>query len=172
MQQPDNISALASEPVERQFLVFRLGREEFGLEILKVQEIRSYDAVTRIPNSPNFVKGVFNLRGAIVPIIDLRMKFNLETTEYGPSTVVIMLNFSSRTIGVIVDGVSDVIGLDADSIQPVPEFSTIFSNEYLIGLATVAQRMIILIDIEKLLTQHEVALPNEITAHVEEAHHV
>lgn len=158
--------------LQREFLTFKLGQEEFGLEILKVQEIRSYDLVTRIPNSPIFVKGVINLRGAIVPILDLRMKFGLESIEYDEFTVVIVLNFSGRTIGVIVDTVSDVVGLNAGEIRPTPEFSTVFAGEYLIGLATVEQRMVILVDIEKLLTQQDVALPNEASAQVEETYHV
>lgn len=172
MGTPSRADSPSDMSVQREFLTFKLGREEFGLEILKVQEIRSYGAVTRIPNSPDFVKGVINLRGTIVPIVDLRMKFSLETIEYDDFTVVIMLNFSGRTIGVIVDAVSDVIGLSAGNVQPAPEFSTVFASEYLIGLATVEQRMIILVDIEKLLTQHDVALPNEVSAQVEESYHV
>lgn len=172
MEKLGSVSAFSDAGMQREFLTFKLGREQFGLEILKVQEIRSYDDVTRIPNSPNFVKGVVNLRGAIVPILDLRMKFNLEAIEYDEFTVVIVLNFAGRTIGVIVDGVSDVVALSAGDIQPAPDFSTVFSGEYLIGLATVEQRMIILVDIEKLLTQHDVSLPNEVSAQLEQAHHV
>lgn len=172
MEKLGSASSSVDVGLQQEFLTFKLGREEFGLEILKVQEIRSYDAVTRIPNSPNFVKGVVNLRGAIVPILDLRMKFGLESIEYDEFTVVIVLNFPGRTIGVIVDTVSDVVGLSAAEIQPPPEFNTVFAGEYLIGLATVEQRMIILVDIEKLLTQQDVALPNEATAQVEETYHV
>ena len=172
MEKLSSVSAISDMSIEQEFLTFKLGAEEFGLEILKVQEIRSYDAVTRIPNSPNFVKGVINLRGAIVPILDLRMKFNLDAIEYDEFTVVIVLSFAGRTIGVIVDAVSDVIGLNASEIQPAPEFSAVFASEYLIGLATVDQRMIILVDIEKLLTQHDVALPNEVAAQLEETYHV
>lgn len=154
----------------KEFLTFRLGQEEFGIEILKVQEIRSYNVVTRIPNSPNFVKGVINLRGAIVPILDLRMKFNLEQIAYDEFTVVVILNFPGRTIGVIVDAVSDVIGLGETEIQPAPEFSASFSAEYLLGLATVEQRMIILVDIEKLMTPEEMLLANDVRQQAEEKH--
>lgn len=152
----------------KEFLTFRLGQEEFGIEILKVQEIRSYNVVTRIPNSPNFVKGVINLRGAIVPILDLRMKFNLEQIAHDEFTVVVILNFPGRTIGVIVDAVSDVIGLGETEIQPAPEFSAAFSAEYLLGLATVEQRMIILVDIEKLMTPQDMLLANDVRQQAEE----
>lgn len=153
---------------KKEFLTFKLGAEEFGLEILKVQEIRSYDNVTRIPNAPSFMKGVINLRGTIVPILDMRMKFNLQSIEYNEFTVVIVLNFTGRTIGVIVDAVSDVIGLNDEEIRSAPEFSAIFSAEYLLGLASVDQRMIILVDIEKLMTQQELASACDVPMAVEE----
>lgn len=168
MEMYGKASTATGPSIEKEFLTFKLGQEEFGLEILKVQEIRSYDVVTRIPNSPDFVKGVINLRGSIVPILDLRMKFNLEQIEYDQYTVVIVLNFPGRTLGVVVDAVSDVIGLSDEQIQPAPELSAVFSGEYLLGLATVEQRMIILVDIESLLTQQDAALVNEVSAQAEE----
>jgi purine-binding chemotaxis protein CheW len=138
-------------PGSREFLTFELGDEEYGIDILRVQEIRGYDAVTKIANSPTFIKGVINLRGAIVPIVDLRIRFNLERVEYNEFTVVIILNVLNRTLGIVVDGVSDVAALSLDEIKPPPEFSSTFDTQYLTGLGTVGERMLIIVDIEKLL---------------------
>jgi len=149
-----------AEDVGREFLVFTLGDEEYGIDILKVQEIRGYDAngVTRIANVPPFIKGVTNLRGIIVPIVDLRIKFNLGKVEYNEQTVVIILNLDRRVVGIVVDGVSDVLMLSAAQIRPAPEFGATLSTEYLTGLGTVDERMLILVDIEKLMTSEEMAL--------------
>jgi len=141
-----------------EFLTFTLGAEEYGLDILKVQEIRGYDAVTRIANSPAFIKGVINLRGAIVPIVDLRIKFNLGEPAYDQFTVVIILNIGKRVVGIVVDGVSDVIQLSADKLHPAPEFGSILDTRYILGLGTVEERMVILMDIEKLMTSAEMSL--------------
>src|SRR5512135_2459991 len=107
---------------DREYLTFSLGQEEYGIDILKVQEIRGYDTVTRIANSPAFIKGVINLRGIIVPIVDMRIKFNLDHADYNEMTVVIILNVAGRVIGMVVDGVSDVITLKSEQIKPAPEF--------------------------------------------------
>jgi purine-binding chemotaxis protein CheW len=147
----------SSEPIQ-EFLTFTLGSEEYAIDILRVQEIRGYDQVTAIANSPAFIKGVINLRGAIVPIIDLRIKFNLATVTYDQFTVVIILNVMKRIIGVVVDSVSDVIALAHDAIKPPPEFGSTFNTEYLKGLATVEERMLILVDIEKLMSSDELSL--------------
>jgi len=141
-----------------EFLTFTLGAEEYAIDILRVQEIRGYDQVTTIANSPAFIKGVINLRGAIVPIADLRIKFNLSSVTYDQFTVVIILNVFNRIVGVVVDSVSDVLALTADEIKPAPEFGGAFNSEYLLGLATVAERMLILVDIEKLMSSSELAL--------------
>lgn len=141
-----------------EFLTFTLGNEEYAIDILRVQEIRGYDHVTTIANSPAFIKGVINLRGAIVPIADLRIKFNLSTVTYDQFTVVIILNVFNRIVGVVVDSVSDVLALTDDEIKPPPEFGGGFNSEYLMGLATVAERMLILVDIEKLMSSSELAL--------------
>jgi purine-binding chemotaxis protein CheW len=141
-----------------EFLTFRLGAEEYGVEILKVQEIRGYDAVTSIANTPDFIKGVINLRGVIVPIVDLRIKFNLGQVTYDPFTVVIILNIANRVMGVVVDGVSDVLELDASQIRPAPEFGSVLDTDYIIGLGTAGERMLILVDIERLMTSSEMAL--------------
>ncbi len=114
-----------------EYLIFRLGAEEYGIEILKVQEIRGYDRVTRIANAPKFIAGVTNLRGAIVPIVDLRVKFQLSSAGINESTVVIVLNLGDRVVGIVVDGVSDVLSLEAAKIKPAPDFSVTLSTEYL-----------------------------------------
>ena len=141
-----------------EFLTFTLGKEEYGLDILKVQEIRGYDAVTAIANSPAFIKGVINLRGIIVPIVDMRIKFNLGKVEYNEYTVVIILNVAKRVVGMVVDGVSDVITLASEQIKPAPEFGSAFDTRYLTGLGTVDDRMLILVDIEKLMGSRDMEL--------------
>ena len=133
-------------------LTFTLGAEEYGIDILKVQEIRGYDTVTRIANTPEFIKGVINLRGVIVPIIDMRIKFNLGKVEYNEFTVVIILNVGNRVVGMVVDGVSDVITLKPEQIRPAPELSTSLDTGFIRGLGTVDERMIILVDIEGLMS--------------------
>jgi len=142
----------------RELLTFTLGSEEYGIDILKVQEIRGYDAVTTIANSPEFIKGVINLRGIIVPIIDMRIKFNLGNVTYNELTVVIILNVAKRVVGIVVDGVSDVITLTADQLKPAPEFSSSLDTQYITGLGTVDERMIIVIDIERLMTSRDMDL--------------
>ncbi|WP_047533812.1 chemotaxis protein CheW [Methylotenera sp. N17] len=141
-----------------EYLTFVLGTEQYGLEILKVQEIRGYDAVTQIANTPNFIKGVVNLRGKIVPIVDLRIKFNLGKVEYDEFTVVIILNLSGRIVGIVVDGVSDVMALKEEQLREVPSLVTSIDTKYIVGLATVEQHMLILVDIEKLMSSQEMQL--------------
>ena len=145
-----------------EFLTFTLGGEEYGIDILKVQEIRGYDAVTRIANAPSFIKGVINLRGTIVPIVDLRIKFNIGESVYNEFTVVIILNISNRTMGVVVDGVSDVMALSAEQIRPAPEFGAAVDTRYITGLGAIEERMLILLDIEGLMTSGELALQDAI----------
>lgn len=154
------------EDIGSEFLVFTLGEEEYGIDILKVQEIRGYDAatVTRIANVPSFIKGVTNLRGIIVPIVDLRIKFNLGKVEYNEQTVVIILNLDRRVVGIVVDGVSDVLMLNSTQIRPAPEFGATLSTEYLTGLGTIDDRMLILVDIEKMMTSDEMALVEKVAA--------
>ena len=152
--------ASTTEPVQ-EFLTFTLGNEEYAIDILRVQEIRGYDQVTSIANSPAFIKGVINLRGAIVPIVDLRIKFNLPSVTYDPFTVVIILNVLNRIVGIVVDSVSDVLALTPNEIKPAPEFGGSFDTQYLMGLATVEERMLILVNIEQLMSSQEMALLNE-----------
>lgn len=140
---------------ELEVLSFKLGKEEYGIDILKVQEIRGYDSVTRIANTPDHVKGVINLRGVIVPIIDMRIRFNLGTPAYDEFTVVIILNIGKQVVGMVVDSVSDVVTLTAEQIKPPPQFNTVLNSDYLTGLGTVDERMLILVDIDRLMAfQH------------------
>lgn len=148
----------AAEGDSRELLTFTLGSEEYGIDILKVQEIRGYDAVTTIANTPGFIKGVINLRGIIVPIVDMRIKFHLGKVEYDQFTVVIILNVAKRVVGIVVDGVSDVIALTPDQLKPAPEFSAALDTQYIMGLGTADERMIIVIDIEKLMTGRDMEL--------------
>ena len=141
-----------------EYLTFSLGGNVYGIEILKVQEIRSYEQATKIANTPDFIKGVINLRGSIVPIVDLRMRFNLNSVEYNDFTVVIVLNLNKRIIGIVVDSVSDVIALSDAQISPVPDLVASIDTKYLLGLATVEQQMLILLNIEQLMTSQEMAL--------------
>lgn len=144
--------------VASEFLTFTLGAEEYAIDILKVQEIRGYEAPTLIANAPPFIKGVINLRGIIVPIVDLRIKFNLAQVEYTPFTVVIILNVASRVIGAVVDSVSDVISMTPQQIRPAPDFSASFDTKYILGLATVDNRMLIVTDIAQLMTSRDMEL--------------
>ena len=157
-----SVTKLTGETVGQEFLIFTLGDEEYGVDILKVQEIRGYDQVTRIANKPSVIKGVTNLRGVIVPIVDLRIKFAKQDVEYDDNTVVIVLNLGQRVVGIVVDGVSDVLSLTADQIRPAPEFAVTLSTEYLTGLGSLGERMLILVDIEKLLSSEEMALVDSV----------
>ncbi len=141
-----------------EFLTFKLGSEEYGIEILKVQEIRGYEQVTAIANAPEFIKGVVNLRGIIVPIVDMRIKFNLGKAEYDQFTVVIILNVAGRVVGMVVDAVSDVIQLTAEQIRPAPDFSSALNTGHITGLGTLGERMLILMDIEKLMMSQDMGL--------------
>ncbi|CAG2154390.1 chemotaxis protein CheW [Cupriavidus plantarum] len=140
-----------------EFLAFRLGREEYGIDILKVQEIRGYESVTQIANAPAYLKGVINLRGTIVPIIDLRIKFRQEKISYDQYTVVIIVDLNRRTTGIVVDGVSDVLTLSQSQIKPTPQLSGGMETDYIRGLGSVENRMLILADIEKLMDVEELA---------------
>jgi purine-binding chemotaxis protein CheW len=147
-----------------EILAFTLGQEEYGIDIQKVQEIRGYDAVTKIANAPNFIKGVINLRGIIVPIVDMRIKFNLGTPTYDQFTVVIILNIGNRVVGMVVDSVSDVINLTSEQIKPAPEMGTALNTDYLVGLGTIEERMVIVVDIDRLMSSAEMGLIEKLAA--------
>jgi purine-binding chemotaxis protein CheW len=145
-----------------EFLTFKLGAEEYGINILRVQEIRGYESPTRMANAPPYLKGVVNLRGIIVPIIDLRIKFGMDEVNYDGVTVTIVLNICDRVIGVVVDSVSEVIALEPTDIKPAPEFNDAMSTEYIIGIGNIhsgeQERMLILMDIEKLMSGTDMGL--------------
>jgi len=160
---PDQTARVAN--VSGEFLSFRLGNEEYGIDILRVQEIRGYSDPMHIANAPAFIKGIVNLRGVIVPIVDLRIKFGLSEVQYNDMTVTIVLNIGSRVIGMVVDSVSDVIELQAGDIKPAPEFSAAISTEHITGIGTIKsgdqERMLILLDIERLMSSTDMGLMPE-----------
>ncbi len=166
MNEASNLTEVETEDEQKQvanaiqFLSFILGNEQYAVDILRVQEIRSWEPVSRIPNVPSYEKGVVNLRGAIVPVIDLRDKFNLGHAEYTPMTVVVILQTEvkgkNRIMGVVVDAVSNVIDIDKTTIQSPPEFGTKVSTEYINGLAAVDEQMVMLLDVDKLLKLDDV----------------
>jgi purine-binding chemotaxis protein CheW len=146
-----------------QFLTFMLAGEEYGVDILRVQEIKGWDSVTPIPNTPDYIRGVINLRGTIVPIIDLRRRFHLEAVEYGPMTVVIVLKVEnpetgkSRIMGLVVDAVSDVYNVPDEAIKAAPDFGSVVDVNFVKGLATLENAMVIVLDIDRLLNADEIA---------------
>ncbi len=142
----------------REYLTFRLDQEEYGIDILKVQEIRGYEPPTRVANAPSFIKGVVNLRGTIVPIVDMRLKFNCAKSEYNSFTVVIVLNLRNRIVGIVVDSVSDVMELPPESLKAAPDIESVIDSSAVLGLGSVGDRMLILLDIEKLMSDPEMGL--------------
>lgn len=154
MEKTDEVASVGA----REYLTFRLDQEEYGIDILKVQEIRGYEKPTRLANAPEFIKGVVNLRGTIVPIVDMRLKFNCAKAEYNDFTVVIILNLHNRIVGIVVDSVSDVMELPAESIKAAPEIDSVIDSAAVMGLGSVGERMLILLDIEKLMSGLDMGL--------------
>ena len=142
----------------RAYLTFRLDQEEYGIDILKVQEIRGYESPTRVADAPSFIKGVVNLRGTIVPIVDMRLKFNCTKVEYNSFTVVIILNLRNRIVGIVVDSVSDVMELPPDSLKAAPDIDSVIDSSAVLGLGSLGDRMLILLDIEKLMSAQDMGL--------------
>jgi purine-binding chemotaxis protein CheW len=156
-----------TEPTVQQ-LTFNLAGEEYGVDILSVREIRGWSRVTRIPQTPEHLLGVLNLRGAIVPIMDLRLRFGLERESYGESTVVIIVAVAERLFGIVVDAVSDVVDIDPGAIKPVPDMGAVVDTRYLKGLATHVERMVMLLDVEKLMRPEDVETLDVALAQVQE----
>lgn len=152
-----------------QYLTFMLAGEEYGVDILRVQEIKGWDSVTPIPNTPEYIRGVINLRGTIVPIVDLRCRFNLETVEYGPVTVVIVLRVDdpdggkSRVMGLVVDAVSDVYNVPEEAIKAAPDFGSVVDVNFVQGLATLDESMVIVLNIDRLLNAEEMSVVERVT---------
>jgi purine-binding chemotaxis protein CheW len=158
---PDDASSAAPK---KEFLSFKLGQEEYCLDILSVQEIRGYDTVTAIANTPDFIKGVINLRGNIVPIVDMRIKFRLSEARYDATTIVIILNLNKKMIGIVVDSVSDVIALPVEAIREAPRFGSAINTEFISGMATVDGNMLIVVDIQKLMSSDDLQLIEQVAA--------
>ncbi len=154
-QQNEPSDGLGMNADTDQYLTFMLDGEEYGVDILRVQEIKGWDSVTPIPNTPKYIKGVINLRGTIVPIFDLREKFQLDQIPYGATTVVIVLKVrnekGSRTMGIVVDAVSEVYNIKAEELKASPDFGSAISTDFVEGLATIDEKMIIVLDIDFLL---------------------
>ncbi len=146
----------------REYLTFRLDREEYGIDILKVQEIRGYEPPTRIANAPAFIKGVVNLRGTIVPIVDMRLRFSCERADYDSFTVVIILNLRQRIVGIVVDSVSDVMELAPENTRAAPDVDSVIGSDAVIGLGSLGDRMLILLDIEKLMSGEDMGLVSDL----------
>lgn len=144
--------------VAREYLTFRLDAEEYGIDILKVQEIRGYESPTRVADAPPFIKGVINLRGTIVPIVDMRLKFNCTKAEYNSFTVVIVLNLRNRIVGIVVDSVSDVMELPPQSFKAAPDIDSVIDSAAVLGLGSLGNRMLILLDIERLMSAPDMGL--------------
>jgi purine-binding chemotaxis protein CheW len=153
-----SVAQAAPSQKDQEFLTFILGAENYALDILTVKEIRGYESVTKIANAPPFIKGVINLRGDIVPIVDLRLKFDVGTANYDEFTIVIVLHIQNRIVGIVVDGVSDVVSLNKGQLRPPPDFGVAFDSRYLLGLATINDQMIILVDINELISSEEMGL--------------
>jgi len=162
MQTGQEITDRSGTNIASEYLTFTLGNEEYGIDILKVQEIRGYDAVTHIANAPEFIKGVINLRGVIVPIVDMRIKFNVGEPTYNEFTVVIIMNVLERVIGMVVDGVSDVVALNPEQIKAAPEMGAAMDTDYITGLGTLNDQMLILVDIEKLMSSEEMQVMDQV----------
>ena len=156
-------AAAATREAVREVLVFVLGQEEYGVDILKVQEIRGYEKVTPIPSAPDYLKGVVNLRGVIVPVIDMRVKFRFAEVRYDSFTVVVILRIGGRVIGLVVDGVSDVVHFGESEVKPAPQLGSLVDGSFLDGVATQDERMVLLVDIEKLLSSGDLNLLREVT---------
>ena len=140
-----------------QYLTFSLGQEEYGIEILKVQEIKGYSAITPIPNTPPHVKGVMNLRGTVVPVVDLRSKFSMETVEYTKFTVIIVVTIGAKIAGLVVDAVSDVLNIPASDIRPAPDFGSRADTRFITGMANSGEKLAVLLDVDRLLSEEDLA---------------
>ncbi len=167
-QNAHDVDLMAIGADGQQFLTFMLAGEEYGVDILRVQEIKCWDSVTKIPNTPEYIRGVINLRGTIVPIIDMRLRFHLDRLDYGTTTVVIVLKVlregdKSRTMGIVVDGVSDVYNIANSEIKDAPDFGTAVDTKFVKGLTTVNEKMVILLDIDHMCNSAELMVMDGIT---------
>ena len=160
MENMDDLTATGA----REYLTFRLDQEEYGIDILKVQEIRGYEPPTRVANAPNFIKGVVNLRGTIVPIVDMRLKFNCEKAEYNSFTVVIILNLRARSVGIVVDSVQAVLEIPTSEIEPAPSFGAKIRPDFIEGIAKVNGKFVILLNVNRVLSMEEIGQMGQMAA--------
>jgi purine-binding chemotaxis protein CheW len=151
-EKPKNIVAAS------QFLTFSLGQEEYGIELLKVQEIKGYSAITPIPNTPPHIKGVMNLRGAVIPIVDLRIRFGMEAIEYTQFNVIIVINVGTKVMGLLVDAVSDVLNVASEDLRPAPDFGTQADTRFISGMASAGDKVAVLLDLDTLLSDTDVTV--------------
>jgi purine-binding chemotaxis protein CheW len=149
-----------------QFLTFSLGEEEYGIELLKVQEIKGYSAITPIPNSPAHIKGVMNLRGAVIPIVDLRIRFGMEAVNYTKFHVIIVINVGTKVMGLLVDAVSDVLTVAPDDIRPAPDFGTHADTRFISGMASAGDKVAVLLELETLLREADLAVTGDVPNNV------
>lgn len=140
-----------------QYLTFSLGDEEYGIDILKVQEIKGYSAITYIPNTPPHIKGVMNLRGTVIPVVDLRVKFSMPAVEYNKFTVIIVVTVGEKILGLVVDAVSDVLNIARGDVRPAPDFGARVDTKFISGVASLNDRLAVLLDIQKLLSEDDLA---------------
>ncbi len=158
MEQLDALSSQISFATDgSQYLTFTLGQEEYGVEILKVQEIKGCSAITPIPNTPAYLKGVMNLRGTIIPVVDLRSKFSMAEAEYNQFTVIIVVTVGSKVMGMVVDAVSDVLNIPRTDIQATPDFGAQVDARFINGMAKAGEKLVVLLDIERILGGDELA---------------
>jgi purine-binding chemotaxis protein CheW len=165
--------AIAEKPknlvAARQFLTFSLGQEEYGIELLKVQEIKGYSAITSIPNTPTHIKGVMNLRGAVIPIVDLRLRFGMEAIEYTQFNVIIVINVGTKVMGLMVDAVSDVLNVAPEDIRPAPDFGTHADTRFISGMASAGDKVAVLLDLEMLLSEADLSVASDAADETNEA---
>jgi purine-binding chemotaxis protein CheW len=159
MEQIDGLSSRVSFAADgSQYLTFSLGQEEYGVEILKVQEIKGYSTITPIPNTPSHVKGVMNLRGTIIPVVDLRSKLGMPTAEYSPFTVIVVVKVGNKTMGLVVDAVSDVLNIPPRDLQPTPDFGAQVDAAFISGMARAGEKLVVLLDLDRVLTGEATAV--------------
>lgn len=158
------MKALAKPPVaaSSQFLTFLLDEQEYGLELFKIQEIRGYAPVTPIPNVPAHVRGVMNLRGTVLPVVDLRMKFRLPPIEYNKFTVIVIAAVGEKTVGLLVDAVSDVLQVNHDAMRAAPDFGAAVDTRFINGVFQTREHLAVALNLEKLLTETELSVPEDI----------
>lgn len=153
-------SAMQGNTNEQQFLTFLLAEQEYGLEIFKIKEIRGYSSTTPIPGVPAHVRGVMNLRGTVLPVIDLRMKFGLDAVEYDRFTVIVIALVGEKTVGLLVDAVSDVLMISDDAIRPAPEFGASVETRFIQGMFESRERLVVALNLEQLLNEGELSVPH------------